>query len=202
MKLAVLGGTFDPIHNGHLAVAGEVKDRLSADQVLFMPAGRPWLKEGSPITAAEHRIKMVRLAVADIPYCEVSTMEIDRAGATYTLDTLAELWKRLGSGDELFFILGWSSLSELPRWKEPARIIQLCKLVAVPRPGYPRPDVRALEGSIPGLTERVIILEGPQVDISASDIRERVAKGMSVSGLVPEVVERYIREKGLYRTES
>ena len=202
MKLAVLGGTFDPIHNGHLAVAGEVKDRLGADQILFVPAGQPWLKAGSPITAAEHRIDMVRLAIADIPYCEVSTMEIDRAGATYTLDTLAELWKRLGSGDELFFILGWSSLSELPRWKEPARIIQLCKLVAVPRPGYPRPDVKALEASIPGLTERVIILERPQVDISASGIRERVAKGMSISGLVPEAVERYIREQGLYRTEA
>ncbi len=202
MNLGVLGGTFDPIHNGHLAMADEVRSRLNLSQVLFVPAGQPWLKAGSQITAAEHRLKMVRLAIADRPYCSVSTMEVERTGASYTLDTLAELWSRLGAGDELFFLMGWGSLSELPRWKEPERIIKLCRLVAVPRPGYPRPDLELLEKSIPGITERVIILEEPQVDISASDIRERVAKGLSISGLVPEVVEGYIREEGLYKTRS
>jgi len=129
-------------------------------------------------------------------------MEIERDGPSYTLDTMAELWARLGAGDELFFILGWGSLSELPRWKEPERIIKLCRLVAVPRPGFPRPDLESLEKSIPGLSERVTILEEPQVDISASDIRERVAGGLSISGLVPEAVEGYIKEKGLYIAQA
>jgi nicotinate-nucleotide adenylyltransferase len=200
MKLGVFGGTFDPVHNGHLAVADEVISRLSMDQVLFVPAGQPYLKAAGPISPAEHRVNMVRLAIADRPNCEVSTMEIERVGPTYTRDTIAELRARMGSGDELFFILSWSSLNELPRWKEPGRIIELCRLVAVPRPGYPRPDLEALDKSTPGLKERVIVLEGPQVDISASDIRERVGKGLPISGLVPEVVEGYIREKGLYRT--
>ena len=202
MRLGVLGGTFDPIHSGHLAVAGEVRSRLNVEQILFVPAGQPWLKEGGPITASEHRVQMVRLAISDRPYCEVSTMEIDRAGPSYTLDTLAELWRRLGAGDELFFIMGWDSLSELPQWKEPARIIRLCKLVAVPRPGYARPDLEFLEKSIPGLSRRVTILDRPEVDISASDIRERVAGGLSISGLVPEAVEGYIGEQGLYVTQS
>jgi len=198
MKIGVLGGTFDPIHNGHLAVAEEVRSRLSLSEILFVPAGRPWLKGDTPISPAKHRVEMVRLAVADKPYYKVSTMEIDRAGPSYTVDTMGELRAKIGAGDELFFILGWSSLAELPQWKEPARIIELCKLVAVPRPGYLRPDLRSLETSIPGLGQRVTILDKPEVDISASDIRERVAKGLSISGLVPEAVERYIREKGLY----
>jgi len=199
MKLGVLGGTFDPIHNGHLAVADEVRKRLEPDEILFMPTRQPWLKAGKPLTEAEHRIEMVRLAIADKPYCKLSTIEIERAGPSYTVDTMAELRIQLGNRSELFFILGWDSLAELPEWREPGQIIRLCRLVAVPRPGYPRPDLDLLESSIPGLMERVTILDKPEVDVSASDIRERVARGKSISGLVPEAVERYIKEKGLYR---
>jgi len=199
MKLGVLGGTFDPIHNGHLAVADEVRSRLKLDEILFVPTGRPWLKAGKPLTRAEHRIEMVRLAIAGSPYCKLSTMEIDRGGPSYTIDTMAELKKKRGDEDELFFILGWDSLAELTEWREPERIIRLCQLVAVPRPGYPQPDLNMLERSISGLSGRVVILDKPEVDISASDIRERVEQGESISGLVPEAVERYIREKGLYR---
>jgi len=198
MKIGVLGGTFDPIHNGHLAVAEEVRGRLSLSEVLFVPAGRPWLKGDAPISPARHRVEMVRLAVADKPYYKVSTMEIEREGPSYTVDTIGELRAKIGAGDELFFILGWSSLAELPQWKEPARIIELCKLVAVPRPGYPRPDLRSLDTSIPGLSRSVIILDKPEVDISASDIRDRVARGLSIHHLVPEPVERYIGEHRLY----
>ena len=200
MKMGVLGGTFDPVHNGHLAIADEVRNRLDLSVVMFIPAGQPWLKVDSPITAAEHRVEMVRLATADKAYCQVSTMEVEREGLTYTLDTLAELWKRLGAEDEVFFILGWGSLTELPQWREPESIIRLCRLVAVPRPGYPRPDLESLEKIIPGLSERVTILDKPEIDISASDIRERVAGGLSISRLVPEAVEQYIRDEGLYRT--
>ena len=202
MKLGVLGGTFDPIHNGHLAVADEVRRRLKLDEILFVPAGRPWLKAGKPLTEAEYRMETVRLAIADRAYCKLSSMEIDREGPSYTVDTMSELKAQLGDEDELFFILGWDSLTELPEWREPERIIRLCQLVAVPRPGYPRPDLKVLERSIPGLIERVTVLGRPEVDIDASGIRERVARGQSISRLVPEAVERYIREKGLYRTES
>ena len=198
MKLGVLGGTFDPIHNGHLAVGDEVRSRLKLDEILFVPAGQPWLKAGKPLAKAEHRLEMVRLAIADRAYCKVSTMEIDRGGLSYTVDTIAQLRGELGEGDDLVFILGWDSLAELTEWREPERIIRLCQLVAVPRPGYPRPDLSDLEKSIPGLSERVTVLDKPEVDISASGIRERVERGQSISGLVPEAVERYIREKGLY----
>jgi nicotinate-nucleotide adenylyltransferase len=201
MKLGVLGGTFDPIHNGHLAVAEEVKDRLDLNEVLFVPAGQPWLKADTTVSPAEHRVTMVHLAIAGIAHYSTSTMEIEREGPSYTLDTLAEIWHRLGNGDDVYFILGWDGLSQLPRWHAPERIIRLCRLVAVPRPGAARPDLAALEGSIPKLSERVILLDKPQVDISASEIRERVARGVSITGLVPRVVEDYISEQGLYLGE-
>ena len=198
MKLGVLGGTFDPIHNGHLAVADEVRSRLGLSVILFIPAGQPWLKAESLVTAAEHRVAMIRLAIADRDCCRVFMIDIEREGPTYTLDTLAELWKRLGADDEVYFIMGWGSLSELPAWREPQRIIRMCTLVVVPRPGYPQPDVKELEKSVPGISEKVIILDKPEIDISSSDIRERVARGQSISGLVPKAVEGYIRERGLY----
>jgi nicotinate-nucleotide adenylyltransferase len=199
MKLGVLGGTFDPVHRGHIAIAGEVRKRLALDSVLFVPAGQPWMKSEGFITLAEHRVAMVRLAVARKRHFELSTMEMERAGPTYTVDTLVELRKQLGEGDEIFFILGWGGLEGLPQWREPDRIIRLCQLVIVPRPGYSAPDVKALEAKIPGLTRRVIVLDGPVIDISATDIRERVAGGLSISHLVPDKVAEYIKEHGLYQ---
>ena len=198
MKTGVLGGTFDPIHKGHLAVVEEVRSRLNLDEVLFIPVGHPWRKAGSPILPAEHRVEMVRLAIADRPSFRVSTIEVDREGPSYTIDTLEELRSGLGNGDEIFFIVGWDSLADLSSWKAPERVIQLCRLVAVPRPGYFPPDLKSLEDVIPGLSERAILLDGPEVDVSASQIRERVARGLPISGLVPGAVEQYIREHGLY----
>ena len=202
MNIGVMGGTFDPIHKGHLIVAEEVKARLNLAEILFVPAGQPWLKANSPIAAAEHRIQMVRLAIAAEPYFKLSTMEIERAGPSYTVDTIAELQGQLGARDELFFILGWENLAELSQWHEPSRLIKMCYLVAVPRVGYPAPDLNSLEADIPGLSHSVILIDTPQIDISASVIRNRVAQGLSISHLVPEPVERYIREHGLYVTEQ
>jgi nicotinate-nucleotide adenylyltransferase len=202
MNIGVIGGTFNPIHNGHLIVAEEVRVQLNLAEVLFVPAGQPWLKANSPITAAEHRIQMVRLAIAAEPCFKLSTMEVERDGPSYTVDTIAELEGQLGVGDKLFFILGWENLAEFPQWHEPSRIIKLCYLVAVPRPGYPAPDLKALEADIPGLSQSVILLDTPQIDISASAIRSRVAHGLSIAHHVPEPVERYIREHGLYITEQ
>ena len=198
MNIGVLGGTFDPIHMGHIVIAEEAKARLNLAEVLFVPAGLPWLRANSSLSAAEHRVQMVRLAIADKPYFKISTTEVERAGPSYTVDTIAELKGQFGAEDELFFILGWDCLTELPKWREPSRLVAMCRLVAVPRVGSPAPDLRALEASIPGLAKRVILLDKPRVDISASGIRDRVAQGLSIEDLVPEPVERYIREQGLY----
>ena len=198
MNIGILGGTFDPIQLAHLAVAEEARAWLDLAEIIFVPAGQPWLKANSPISTAEHRIQMVRLAIADKPYFKLSTVEIDRAGPSYSVDTVAELQGQLGAGDELFFILGWDSLAELPLWREPSRLIQMCRLVAVPRPGYSAPDLKKLEADILGLSQRVILMDKPEIDISATDIRNRVAHGLSISHLVPEPVERYIKQHRLY----
>lgn len=200
MNIGVLGGTFDPIHNGHIIVAEETRARLSLVEVLFVPAGQPWLKGDSPILAAEHRVQMVRLAIADYSYFKLSTIEIDRAGPSYTVDTIAELQAQLGAGDELFFILGWDNLAQLPRWREPARLVKMCRLVAVPRPGYILPELNSLEGAIPGFSRSLILLDKPEVDIDATQIRSRVAQGLPISYLVPEPVDEYIKQHKLYLT--
>ncbi len=199
MNIGVMGGTFDPIHIGHLIMAEEVRARFNLAEILFVPAGQPWLKMDTPISTAEHRAQMVRLAIADKPYFKLSTVEIERAGPSYAVDTIAELQGQLGAGNELFFILGWDSLAELPQWREPTRLIKMCRLVVVPRPGYPVPDLNSLEAVIPGLSQRVMQIDKPEIDISAGEIRNRVAQGLSISHLVPEPVERYIKEHGLYK---
>ncbi len=186
MNIGVMGGTFDPIHNGHLLVAEEARTQLGLSEVVFMPAGQPRLRMDSPVALAEHRLKMVRLAIAGKPYFRLSAMEVGRAGPSYTVDTIAELRGGVDAGDELFFILGWDSLAELPRWREPSRLIRMCRLVVVPRPGYSAPDLNSLETAIPGMSQRVILLDKPEVDISASVIRERVTKGLTIRRLVPE----------------
>jgi len=201
VNIGVLGGTFNPIHNGHIIVAEETKAWLNLVEVLFVPTGQPWLKADSPILAAEHRVQMVHLAIADEPCFKLSTMEVDRAGPSYTVDTIAELQAQLGGGDELFFILGWDSLNQLPQWREPSRLVKMCNLVAVPRPGYPRPDLNALEAVIFGLSQRLILLDKPEVDIDATGIRERVARGLSIRHLVPGSVDEYIRQHKLYITQ-
>jgi len=200
MNIGVLGGTFDPVHNGHLIVAEEAKTRLNLTEVVFVPAGQPWLKTERPITPAEHRLQMLRLALADKPYFKLSAMEIERAGPSYTIDTITELQGQLDAEDELFFILGQDNLVQLPQWREPSQLIQLCYLVAVPRPGSPRPKLKELEASIPGISQRVMLMDKPHVDISAEAIRDRVVRGLSVRHLVPEPVNRYLKEHKLYLT--
>jgi len=200
MNIGVLGGTFDPIHMGHLIVAEEVRARLDLAEVLLVPAGQPWLKlnNANAISSAEHRVAMVRLAIAGEPAFKLSTMEIDRPGPSYTVDTMAELRNQIGAEGKLYFILGWDNLNQLPRWHQPLRLVNLCHLVPVRRVGFVSPDLEALEAAIPGLVKSLVVLDTPQIEISASEIRARVARGLSIHQLVPEPVERYIIEHGLY----
>ena len=198
MKIGILGGTFDPVHNGHIKVAEAVKTQLDLAKVVFMPAGQPWLKSDSPVSPAQHRAEMVRLAIAGRLGFELSLLEINRPGPSYTVDTIEEFRNKNGDGNELFFILGRDSLSQLPRWKEPSRLIELCRLVAVPRPGSKLPDLKELETLIPGLSSRLILLDKPEIDVSATQIRKRVAEGLSIRGLVPGPVAEYIKQHKLY----
>ncbi|HEX75094.1 MAG TPA: nicotinate-nucleotide adenylyltransferase [Dehalococcoidia bacterium] len=199
MDIGILGGTFDPIHSGHLIMAEEARLRLGFSRVLFVPTGQPWLKVDRAITLAIHRVTMVKRAIATNPYFELSTTEVDRPGPSYTVDTIAILQQQLGTEARFFFLLGWDSLAELPQWKEPSRLVQKCQLVAIPRLGLNPPDLKALESPIAGITQSVIWLDMPPIGISSSDIRKRVAQGLSIHYLVPDEVERYIEEQGLYR---
>jgi len=198
MKTGVLGGTFDPVHIGHIKMAEQARVSLALSEIILVPAGQPLLKPAHPVTPAEHRLQMLHLAIADRPHFKVSTMEIERPGPSYTVETIAGLRINHGSEDDIFFILGWDSLARLPEWREPLRLIKMCYLVAVPRPGCPSPDIEALEASIPGLSQRVVFLDEPRVDISASSIRGRASGGLSLQNLVPAPVEEYIKRHKLY----
>ncbi len=198
-KIGVLGGTFDPIHLGHLIVAEYIMEKLELREVLFIPAGRPWLKlkEEKQVTSAEHRLAMVRLAVASNPQFKVSTMEIDRPGPSYSIDTVLELKAELEA--EIYFLAGPDALAKLPRWKDPERLLEACHIVGIGRPGNAMTDLWKLEASLPGVSPHIMLMDVPQqIDISSTDIRKRVAQGLSIRYLVPEAVEKYIKEHELY----
>jgi len=197
-KIGVMGGTFDPIHKGHVQVALEAQKQLELRQVIFIPAGKPWMKSDRQITIAEHRVAMVRLAIRQYPGFSLSTIEIERQGPTLTVDTLRELNTVYDSRAYLFLILSWNTLTELPKWKEPEEIVRLATIVTAPRPGYKKPDLDLLEGKIPGITHKLIWLDKPVINISATSIRARVAHGKPISDMVAPLVERYIKKNRLY----
>jgi nicotinate-nucleotide adenylyltransferase len=200
VNIGVLGGTFDPIHIGHLVVAEEARIKVGFNEVLFVPAGQPWRKLDRNTTPAVHRVEMVRRAIADNPHFKLCTLEVERPGPSYTVDTLTMLRKQLGSKASLFFILGRDTLAELPLWKEPEKLVQLCRLVVAPRLGSK--DLKHLEASIPGLLDKVIQLDMPVIGISSAEIRQRIAQGLSVRYLVPAEVEKYITEQKIYPTSA
>ena len=202
MRLGIFGGTFDPIHNGHLVVAEYVRTEMALDRVLFIPAGRPWFKEGQTLTDAKHRLEMTRLAIADCPHFAVSDMEVRRDGSTYTDDTLMELHGEMGEGVDFYFILGIDALNELHRWRKPCNVLDLATLVGVARPGAEEVDRAALESIRDGASGEVMILDGPLIDISAADVRRRMAEGQSVEGMVPRAVEEYAERHGLYKKKE
>ena len=198
LRLGVLGGTFDPPHYGHLMLAEHAREQLGLEQVLWVPAGDPWRKAGGAVTSGEHRLAMLRLAVAGNNAFEISTAELDRPGPSYTVETLAELREQLPA-HELVFLLGADALQDLPDWHDAPRILELALLGATARGGE-RPSDAALDALLPGLSGRVVWFEMPRVDISATDIRRRAAEGQSLRDLVPPAVEAYIRQHKLYRS--
>lgn len=200
MRIGLLGGTFDPIHLGHLIVAEDVRMRLDLGRVVFVPAHQPWLKADRKITDPAHRLAMVRLAIASNPAFEVSTAELDRDGPSYTVDTVYDMKSRLGPAAEMFFIAGADAVADMPRWKDPHRIVALCQIVWVKRPGAADIDLSSLMSTVPGAFECFGTVDVTQVDISSTAIRERIRLGHSVRYLVPAEVEAYIHEHGLYST--
>ena len=198
MRLGVFGGTFDPVHLGHLVAAEEATELLALDEMLFVPAGQPWFKAAEPVMDAAHRLNMVRLAIESNRRFRVCGVEVARPGPSYTVDTLEHLRDASHSGTELFLVLGLDALAEMYRWRCPARVFELATVVGVARPGAAF-DPGPLSSILPCAAERVIMLDVPLVDVGATELRRRASAGRSLRYLVPDGVEEYIREHGLYR---
>lgn len=205
-RVGLLGGTFDPVHYGHLVIAEEVRTALDMTEMIFIPAGQPPHKPGRVITPPEHRLAMLELAIASNPHFTISLVEMDRPGLSYLIDTLRILRTEMGKDVELSFVIGWDSLEELHTWYQPQGILeQLDALVAVGRPGYVDGSAynnKQLEARLPGITQRLRVVQTPQLNISSTNLRQRVAQGKPIKYQVPDTVERYIFEHGLYVSDS
>jgi nicotinate-nucleotide adenylyltransferase len=200
-RVGILGGTFDPIHIGHLAVAEEAREALGLERLMFMPAGHPWQKADDAVSPIDDRVAMVRLAIAGNPAFELSTVEAAGAGPTFTADTveaLAAADRRDGREPDLWFIVSTETFVALPTWHDPTRLLAACRLIVVPRPGWSAPGDGWLERTFPGFGDRAAFLEGPLLDLSARDLRGRVRAGRSIRYLVPDAVAAYIGDHGLY----
>ncbi len=197
-RLGVMGGTFDPIHIGHLAIAEEARVCLSLDRVLFLPARVSPLKVGNTHAAGDDRYRMVELAIADNGSFAASRLELDRCGPSYTVDTLASLRATYGDGVALYFVMGTDALEALPYWRKPDEIVQLARLVVMARPGH-QPNWDELERAVPGVRQATEVIDTLRLDISSTELRKRVRRGMPIRYLVPASVEQYIREHRLYQ---
>jgi|TARA_B110000438_G_scaffold196089_1_gene187660 nicotinate-nucleotide adenylyltransferase len=194
-RVGVFGGTFDPVHNGHLAVAFAVQEDLELDQVLFVVTSDQWLRENPSVASASDRLRMVELAVLGVPNFLASDIDIKREGSTYTVDTLNDLRDELGDSAELFLIVGADSALSMDRWKDGNRIPELANIVAVARPGQDF-QIDGLGDSHPAIGAEY--LEGPMIDISATRVRDSISDKRSVGDLIPNSVAEFIENQGLY----
>jgi nicotinate-nucleotide adenylyltransferase len=194
-RVGMMGGTFDPIHLGHLAIADDVGDALALDRILFVPAGVPPHKPVAEVTSVEHRVAMVALAIADNPAFQLSRIEVDRPGPSFTVDTVEELAR----DHDVTVILSAETFHELPSWRAPERLFAAARVAVVPREGYAAPDPAWLSRAFPGREDRVTYVEAPHLGVSSTGIRARIATGRTVHYLVPPAVAAYIAEHGLYR---
>ncbi|ACA60361.1 nicotinate-nucleotide adenylyltransferase [Candidatus Desulforudis audaxviator] len=199
MKLGVMGGTFDPVHYGHLVVAEGVRYEYRLDKVIFVPAGRPPHKADRPMSGPEHRLTITALAIASNPYFEVSDLEIKRPGLSYTYDTIREL-QSLYRPEVVYFITGADAVLELLSWHRIRELLAMCRFIAATRPGYNLENLTVKLKLLPAsLVERIVPVEVPALAISSSDIRRRVSEGRPIKYLLPEGVEEYVLSTGLYR---
>ena len=195
--IGIVGGTFDPIHYGHLIIGEESRIEFELEKVLFVTASDPPHKKDYDVSDVEHRYAMTLLATASNPSFEGSGVEVERAGPSYTVDTVAHFRETIGEGAELYFITGVDAILELLTWHEPHRLPSMCKLVAATRPGY---DLGNVRNRLPAeFVDQIIFLETPGVHISSTDLRLRVRNGKSIRYMVPESVESYIETHRLYR---
>ena len=201
-SLGVFGGTFDPIHHGHLAIAEEAREALGLERVLFVPAAASPFKTDRDITDAAHRLAMVEAAIEGNEAFTSSRLELDRPGPSYTVDTLAALAAQGRGADALWLVLSSEALAGLPRWREPARVLDLAQIAVVPRAGHDLLGWAWVGGAFPGREDRFTFLPGPLLPISGSVVRRRAAAGRSVRYLVPDAVARYIKMYGLYSTPA
>ena len=203
MRIGILGGTFDPVHIGHLVLAEEALSKLKLDQIWFIPTGKPWLKESLEITDGFNRLEMVKIATKSNPRFVASSIEIDRSGPTYTIDTLRYLKDKLGTETSIYFILGLDTLANFHRWNRPEEILDLCELVVSNRPGFGNTKIldEQLERfeSIGSITT---LLNIPMLDISGTNLREMIRQGLSIKYRVPDGVEEYIYSNGLYGADE
>ncbi len=199
MRLGVFGGTFDPVHWGHLLIAEQCREQCELDQVWLLPAGDPPHKTGSAISTGKQRAEMLDFATAGHESLIVNRMELSREGKTFTVDTLRQLREERPE-DELFFLIGADSLHDLPDWREPERIVELATIVAVNRGDRPLPSEADLNRQLgEAIASRVKLVMMPGIDLSSSDIRRRVREGKSIRFMVPRAVEAYIKEQKLYQ---
>lgn len=194
MRIGVLGGTFDPVHIGHLIIAQEALVQIGLAQVLFVPAHTSPLKR-SPVASPEDRAAMVELAIRENPAFALSRVDLDRPGPSYTVETLAILRQAYGPGVDLCFIAGFDAVAELYRWREPTRLLELAEVIAVSRPGYKL----VLPAQLAAAADRIRVVQAPQIGISATDIRRRCHAGLPIRYLVPDAVRAYIEAHALYR---
>lgn len=198
MRIGVLGGTFDPIHIGHLVIAEEARVELNLERVVFVPAGLPPHKLEHVLSPVAHRLAMVELAIASNPRFTLSRVDIDRSGPSYSVDTIALLRDEWGPDVDIYFIMGSDSLRDILTWHEPQRLIRLCYLAVVNRPSH-QAELDELDALLPGIASRVRMLHAPELAISSTEIRRRVHEGLSIKYQVPEAVEAYIYQHQLYR---
>ncbi len=201
-RVGILGGTFDPVHLGHLAAGEEARERLGLERVLFVPAGEPWQKAGRAISPGSDRVAMLELALAGNPWFEVSTIEVDRPGPSYSVDTVEALTaaeRSAGREPDVWFILSAEAAHGLATWHRPERLLAICRLAVVPRPGAAPFEPVELGAIAPGSADRAVVLDGPRLDLSGTAIRARIRAGRSIRYLVPEPVGAYIAAHGLYR---
>lgn len=199
-RLGVMGGTFDPIHNGHLVAASEVADLFGLDEVVFVPTGRPWQKVGRTVTAAEDRYLMTVIATASNPRFSVSRVDIDRAGPTYTNDTLEDL-RALNPGSDLYFITGADALASILSWQNWEELFGLAKFIGVSRPGYELNGQHIVAAIDQLPADALSLVEVPALAISSSECRARAANSRPIWYLVPDGVVQYVTKRGLYRNQ-